>query len=87
MATESLDVKYPALEDGWATFGDGDGGSAAAVVVTDATIGVIGEEHFAIEVSVGNSRVGGSAGCGVACELWVDGSCRFVAGVFRCFGV
>ena len=40
MATESLDVKYPALEDGWATFGDGDGGSAAAVVVTDATIGV-----------------------------------------------
>ena len=68
MATESLDVEDPALKDGGASFGDGDGGSAAAVVVTDATIGVLGEEHFAIEVSVGYSRVWGSAGSGVACE-------------------
>ena len=65
MATESLDVEYPALEDGGASFGDGDGGPAAAVIVTDATIGVLGEEHFAIEVSVGYCRVGRSAGSGV----------------------
>ena len=86
MATESLDVEDPALKDGGASFGNGDGGSAAAVVVTDATIGVLGEEHFAIEISVRNSRVGGSAGGGVADEEWVDGSCRYVAGCFMCFG-
>ncbi len=87
MATESLDVEDPALKDGRASFFDGDGGSATTVVVTDATIGILGEEHFAIEVGVGYGRVGGSAGSGVACELWVDRSCRFIAGCFRCFGV
>ncbi len=86
MATESLDVKYSALEDGWASFGDGDGWTTTTVIVTDATIGVLSEEHFAIEVSIGYGWVGGSAGGGVADEEWVDGSCRFVAGCFPCFG-
>ena len=66
MATESLDVEDPALKDGGASFGNGDGGSAAAVVVTDATIGVLGEEHFAIVVGIGYGRVGWSTGSGVA---------------------
>ena len=43
MATESLDVEDPALKDGGAPFGDGDGGSATTVIVTDATIGILGE--------------------------------------------
>ena len=85
MATKSLDIKYPALEDGGASFGDGDGWTTTTVIVTDATIGVLGEEHFAIEVGVGYSRVGGSAGGRVACELWVDGSCRFCRFVSGCF--
>ena len=82
-----LDVKHSALEDCGASFGNGDGGATSAIVVTDATIGVLGEEHFAIVVGVGNRRVGGSTGGGVSDEEWVDGSCRFVAGCFRCFGV
>ena len=79
MATESLDVEYSALEDGWTSFGDGDSWTTTSVIVTDAAIGVLSEEHFAIEISVRNSRVGGSAGGGVADKEWVDGSCRFVA--------
>ncbi len=35
-----LDVKHPALEDGGASFFDGNGWTTAAVIVTDATIGV-----------------------------------------------
>ena len=61
-----LDVKYSALEDGGASFFDGDGGSATAIVVTDATIGILGEEHFAIVVGVGYGGVGRSTGSGVA---------------------
>ena len=61
-----LDVKYSALEDGGASFGDGDGWTTTAVIVTDATIGVLGEEHFAVVVGVGYGRVGRSAGSGVA---------------------
>ena len=66
MATESLDVEYSALEDGGTTFFDSDGGATSAIVVTNAAIGVLGEEHFAIEVGVGYGRVGGSAGGGIA---------------------
>ena len=66
MATESLDVEYPALEDGGASFGDGDGWTATTVIVTDATIGILGEEHFAIAVGVWYGRVGWSTGSGVA---------------------
>ncbi len=61
-----LDVEYSALEDGWTSFGDGDGWTTTAVIVTDATIGVLGEEHFAVVVGVGYGRVGRSAGSGVA---------------------
>ena len=66
MATKSLDIKYPALEDGGASFGDGDCGSAASVIVTDATIGVLGDEHFGTVICVGYGGVGWGAGSGVA---------------------
>ena len=60
-----LDVENASFEDGGASFFDGNGGAAAAIVVTDAAIGVLGEEHFAIKVSIRYARVWGSAGPGV----------------------
>ena len=61
-----LDVKHSALEDGGTSFFDGDGWATTAIVVTDATIGILGEEHFAIVVGVGYGGVGRSTGSGVA---------------------
>ena len=94
-----LDVEDPALEDGGASFFDGDGGTATAVVVTDATIGVLSDEHFGTVIGIGYCGVGWGAGVGVSCVLRVDvilrarkgaraGLCfRFVAGYFMRFGV
>ncbi len=81
-----LDVKHPTLEDGGASFFDGNGWTTATIVVTDAAIGVLGEEHFSIEVSIRYARVGGSAGPGVTDKQWVDGSFQFVSGRFMYFG-
>ena len=82
-----LDVKHSSLEDGGPSFFDSDGGAAATIVVTDAAIGVLGEEHFAIVISIGYSRVGGSTGRGVTYKQWVDGCFRFVSGCFMWFWV
>ena len=82
-----LDVKHSSLEDGRASFFDSDGRAAATVVVTDAAIGVLGEEHFASEVGIRYARVGGSARGGVAYKQWVDGFFRFVSGCFMGFEV
>ncbi len=94
-----LDVKYSALEDGGASFFDGDGGTTTAIVVADATIGVLSDEHFCTIIGIWYGRVGRCAGGGVTCVLRVDGILRarkgaraglcfrFVAGCFWCFGV